>query len=58
MSFRVNVGNEPILNGITKRPASWPTQAAAQEWVDWVRTGHGPLSEVPLNIIEHHREES
>jgi hypothetical protein len=26
---------DTVLNGVTRRPASWPSRAAAQAWVDY-----------------------
>lgn len=58
MTFRVMAHGEPVLNGWTNRPASWPTREAAQAWIDYWGHLWRRLGENPCVVIEHHKEES
>ncbi len=55
MTFHITYQGEPVLNGWTKRPASWPTREAAQAWIEyWSRNWPANAKH---EITEHQREE-
>lgn len=55
MTYHVRLSGDPILNGITKRPASWATLAEAERYVADCVAFHvwGRRSEEDFTIEPH-----
>jgi hypothetical protein len=60
MTFRIYFDGEPVLNGWTKRPASWPTREAAQGWLAYWDRLHKSLGhkDEDYEIREHTKGEA
>jgi hypothetical protein len=56
MTFRIERAGEPVINGWTHRPASWPTREAAQAWIDYWARLWASLGGDRCQIIEHTKE--